>query len=674
MVNGSSKITLDQLSRRGIVYVRQSTARQVKENEESTLRQYNLKSKLIELGWAPECIEVIDCDLGISGKFSENREGFQKLVSDVANGIVGGIASIEASRLSRSNADWAKLIEFCALTSVIIIDEDGIYDPADPNDRLLLGMKASITEMELHYIRARMQGGLINKAARGDLRLRLPVGYIYNPLNQIVFDPNKDVQQAVLLLFNIFRKKQSVNATVHHFTDHNLTFPVVYKSGDRKGETGWEPLTQARAHSVLTNPIYCGKYIFGQQKVVTTPTKRTVVTKPVDQWIANISNHHPGYITEEEFERNQRILKDNGACWKGVTDTTTVPGHGTALLQGIVYCGKCGRRMNTYYQKSAAHDPTPAFPIYICDGDIKFGTHNKCMYVNGFAIDRKIESRVRMYFSEEAVLNAVQIKEEADSRWKENESLLHLQVERAKYECALMKKRYMNCDPENALVRIDLEKAYNETLAAVIDAEKRYEDEVQKHSVISKEEMLKRLDNVVTNFGCVWDDPSTDIQVKKKLVRHLIQSVTILREGLDHTCKVQIMYTGGDTEEFVTVCSFYNQPFDTWKTYDYLVENGILYRASVLAENLNQLGYSRKCGKPWTIKAVSDYMNVHRIKTMKQHYLENGYVTTATAAAIIGISQPALLARIEKGWYDGHYVLANDHLYLIDAAVLNRKE
>ena len=440
MVNGSSKITIDQLSRKGVVYVRQSTARQVRENEESTHRQYNLTSKLIELGWAPEYIEVIDCDLGISGKYSENREGFQKLVSDVATGVVGGIASIEASRLSRSNADWAKLIEFCALTNVVIIDEDGIYNPADPNDRLLLGMKASMTEMELHYIYARMQGGLINKAARGDLRLRLPVGYVYNPLDQIVFDPNKDVQQAVSLLFSIFRKKLSICATVRHFSDHNLKFPVVYKSGDRKGETGWEQLTLPRARFILTNPIYCGKYIFGKTKVVTTPLKRTVEAKSKEQWIANISNHHPSYITEEEFERNQQVLKDNASHWQASTDATSIPGRGSALLQGIVFCGKCGRRMNTCYQESTAQEPVPAFPLYVCDGDKQMGKHERCMLVNGLAIDRKIEIRVKTHFSEEAIINAIQIKEEANAQWKENESLLALQVERAKYECTLMKK------------------------------------------------------------------------------------------------------------------------------------------------------------------------------------------------------------------------------------------
>ena len=670
-MTGTTKIGLEQLSRKAVIYIRQSTARQVQVNEESTRRQYALKDVLMGLGWAPELIETTDSDLGISGKYSENREGFQKLVADVANGCVGAIACIEASRLSRNNGDWARIIDFCALTNTVIIDEDGIYSPVDPNDRLLLGVKGSIAEMELHYIRSRMQGGLLNKVMRGELRIRLPIGYIYDPLDRIVFDPNKDVQEAVRKLFKTFRVQGSVYGTVRYYRDHGLQFPIRHSTGEKKGETEWQDLSVERTSRILKNPLYCGRYTYGKSKAITTPVKRTVVRQPEKDWAVDIHGHHPAYISEDEYARNQETLSGN-AWKKSPDDSPSMPGRGSALLQGIVYCGICGRKMNTCYQISnSKQKERSAFPLYLCDGDPLSAGRSRCMQVNGMAIDEKISSIVRERLSEEAIRNALEIKGEVDARWKENERLLKLNLQRAEYDANVMKKRYMNCDPDNALVRIELEKAYNESLAVVVDAEERLRQETDRHTKENAEKISHRLDDLVGNFSSVWDNPGTEIRTKKRLIRHIIKSVTLTRLDNQNTCKVQILYAGNETEEFSTRCNFFGPESTSWRVYEILDAYGKESTPRELAEMLNSEGCTRAKGKAWTQNDVSQFMSAHKIKTKRQHYLEEGYITVTEAGNLLGITHTSMLARIKKGLYDGGFVWVTDRAILMNPESIN---
>lgn len=670
-MNGTDKIKLDQTARKAVIYIRQSTARQVQVNEESTRRQYALKDMLIGLGWAPELIETADSDLGTSGRYSENREGFQRLVGDVANGTVGAIACIEASRLSRNNSDWARIIDFCALTNTVIIDEDGVYDPVDPNDRLLLGVKGSIAEMELHYIRARMQGGLMNKVMRGELRIRLPVGYIYDPLDRIVFDPSKDIKDAVCKFFRTFRVQGSIYGTVSYFQKHSLKFPVRHHFGEKKGEIEWMELTTDRAGRVLKNPVYCGRYAYGRSKTVTTPLKRNVIPQPEDKWLVNIRNHHPAYISEEEYEKNQERLRNN-TCGRRPDTAPTIPGKGSALLQGIVYCGICGKRMNTVYQASSSKDRNrPAFPLYICDGDPSV-PHSRCMQVNGAAIDEKISALVRERLTEEAVQNALEIRDEVDVRWKEVEGLLKTRLQRAEYDASIMKKRYMNCDPENALVRIELEKAYNETLSAVVEAEENLRKEIDRHAREQSDTISEKLEGLVGNFSRVWDDPQTDLQCKKKLIRHLVQNVTLTRTGKEKSCKVQVLYAGNKTDEFMIRCNFWGPESTSWQVYDVLEAHGCENTPKGLAEMLNEKGLLRAGGKKWTQNNVSQFMSYHKIKTMRQNYLEKGYLTVNEAAKIQGITHTSMLNRIYKGRYDGEYVRVTDRMILLAPSTVEK--
>ena len=667
----NSKITLAQTSKKAIIYVRQSTMRQVKDNEESTRRQYAFKNTLIGYGWPEQLIEVIDEDLGLSGKYAENRTGFQHLIAEVANAEVGCVAMLETSRLSRNSSDWGRIIDFCALTNTVIIEENGVYDPRDPNDRLLLGVKGSISEMELHYIRSRMQGGLLNKAKRGDLKIPLPIGYVYDPLDRIVMDPNKDVQETVHLLFKTFAEQGSVNRTVLFFREHNLQFPHRVRSGAQKGETVWTDLTQAMALFLLHHPVYCGRYTYGKTEVRQTPLKRSVVSKDEDDWTVNIPNHHPAYITEEEFVRNRDVIARNSMAFQAASPSA--PGRGAALLQGVVYCGRCGRKMAVEYQMSASksNDAPQCFPIYTCRGYPNDVPRKTCSRVNGTALDRKVSEMVMARLNEQAITHALEIRDEVKERWHETESALKLQAEQAEYESNLMRRRYMQCDPDNALVRMELEKAYNETLTRMREAHNHLIEEQKKHDEQLQANVHDRLNGLIDRFDTIWEDPNTDMLTKKRLIHIMIRDVTLTRINNENRCQVQIVFAGGETENFSVHCTFYGPEVHSYKVYDYLEENGTEKTASELATELNSLGLLRAAGKEWTAISVAQFMSCHKISTKKQHYLDRGYLNTQQVAEIAGITPTSIRDRVNRHRYDDYVIWVTDHMMVFDPRIVD---
>src|SRR5437773_11251646 len=304
------KVTAVHLKRNAYLYVRQSTVRQVFENSESTARQYALRQRAIALGWPEGQIIVIDSDLGQSGASAVDREGFQKLVGETGMGRAGIVLGLEVSRLARNSADWHRLLEICALTDTLILDEDGIYDPAHFNDRLLLGLKGTMSEAELHMLRARLRGGILNKARRGDLRCRLPVGLVYDTRGCVVFDPDKQVQETVRLLFQTFDRTGTLRATIKYFRKHGLLFPTQIVAGAQKGQLAWVPLSLGRASSAMHNPWYAGAYAYGRSRWRKQPDGRECYERlPQDQWQVLIRDAHPAYISWQEYERNAQRLR-----------------------------------------------------------------------------------------------------------------------------------------------------------------------------------------------------------------------------------------------------------------------------------------------------------------------------------------------------------------------------
>jgi DNA invertase Pin-like site-specific DNA recombinase len=345
MTHESSKVTTQHLKRTAYLYVRQSSVRQVFENIESTERQYALRQRAVALGWSPEQIVVIDSDLGQSGTSCAEREGFKKLVAEVGMGRAGIVLGLEVSRLARNSTDWHRLLEICALTDTLILDEDGIYLPTEFNDRLLLGLKGTMSEAELHVMRARLRGGLVNKARRGELKTLLPVGLVYAHDGHVVLDPDHAVQQAVHLLFQTFLRTGVARQVVKYFHDNNLLFPKRMLSGRHKGELVWRPLEIRATVWALHNPRYAGAFAFGRfrsRKLPDGRTKREPV--PRQDWIACIPDAHPGYISWDQYERIEKLLRQTALAY-GADRRHGPPREGPALLQGLAVCGLCGIRM-----------------------------------------------------------------------------------------------------------------------------------------------------------------------------------------------------------------------------------------------------------------------------------------------------------------------------------------
>ncbi len=344
------KIRPDHLDRPAFVYVRQSTFFQVRENTASTARQYDLVQRAQELGWSPTSITVIDQDQGLSGFSAVGRDGFPFLIAQVGLGQAGAVLSLEASRLARSCSDWYRLLEICALTDTLVIDEDGVYDPSQYADRLLLGILGAMSEAELHWLRNRLLGGKLARAEQGELRMRPPAGLVFDTTRRLVLDPDEEVQQAVRLLFTLFEQTGSALAVVKHFADHHLLFPDRLWGKSHDGELLWKPLRHGRVLDILHNPRYAGAYVYGrtQTRTRTLPQEAPRVKGrtrhvAIADWPTVRYNAHPGYINWEQFLRNQQRLDDN--CTVSGSDRRGAVREGHALLQGLVLCGQCGRRM-----------------------------------------------------------------------------------------------------------------------------------------------------------------------------------------------------------------------------------------------------------------------------------------------------------------------------------------
>jgi DNA invertase Pin-like site-specific DNA recombinase len=343
------KVTAEHLQRQAMLYVRQSTLHQVLENTESTARQYALRERAIALGWKTEQIVVIDQDLGQSGASAADREGFQQLVAEVGLGHVGLVMGLEVSRLARSSLDWHHLLEICAMMGSLILDEDGLYDPATFNDRLLLGLKGTMSEAELHVLRARLRGGILNKASRAALKLPLPMGLAYAEDETVILDPDAHIQQAIGMLFATFTRTGSATATVKYFHSKALLFPHRVRTGPHKGEVHWGPLLHSTTLKVLRNPRYAGAFCFGRTRTTKQldGSHHTQVV-PQEQWQFLLRDAHVGYITWEEYEANLHQLQQNRPAY-GEDRRHGPAREGPALLQGLVICGRCGNRMTLRY-------------------------------------------------------------------------------------------------------------------------------------------------------------------------------------------------------------------------------------------------------------------------------------------------------------------------------------
>jgi DNA invertase Pin-like site-specific DNA recombinase len=513
----STKVTASHLKRDAFLYVRQSTLHQVMQNTESTQRQYALQQRAVALGWPLERVHVIDCDLGHSGASTVDREGFQQLVTEVSLGQAGIVLGLEVSRLARNSADWQRLLELCALADTLILDEDGLYDCNDFNDRLLLGLKGTLSEAELHFLRARMRGGILSKARRGELASPLPVGLVYDEAGQVRLDPDQQVQQAVRLLFETFRRTGAAHATVMYFQTEGLQFPRRLRHGLHQGELIWGKLGLSRVLEVLHNPRYAGAFFFGRTRTRTWPDgSHRTQNLPSEEWLALIPNAHVGYIPWEAYEDNLRSLQANAQA-HGVDRRKSPPREGPALLQGLVICGVCGRRMTVHYHMRHGHLEVD----YVCQHDHIEHGGPLCQHLSGQTIDAAVAHLLLDTMTPVSLEVALAVQQEIVARQAEADALRAKQVTRAQYEADLAGQRYRRVDPNNRLVADSLEAEWNTALRALQVAQQDYERQRQRDSLLLNDEVRAQVLALSTDFPRVWNDPHTTDHDRKRLV-HLL--------------------------------------------------------------------------------------------------------------------------------------------------------
>jgi len=631
------KITATHLKRNAYLYVRQSTMRQVVENTESTQRQYALRQRAIALGWRQDQIIVIDSDLGQSGASAVDREGFQKLVGETGMGRAGIVLGLEVSRLARNSADWHRLLEICALTDTLILDEDGIYDPAHFNDRLLLGLKGTMSEAELHVLRARLRGGLLNKARRGELRCRLPIGLLYDAAGHVMLDPDKQVQETVRLLFETFARTGSLNATVKSFRQQHLLFPTRVAAGAHKGELVWTPLSLGRACTALHNPWYAGAYAFGRSRFRTqTDGRQRHERLPREQWHVLIRDAHPAYISWQEYERNEQQLQ-HSARTLGFERNAGPAREGSALLQGKAVCGLCGSRMNVHYNVRK----DGMIPNYVCVGRGRLFGDPLCQSILGTGIDAAVGQLLVDTVTPMALELALSVQHEITSRLEEADRLRYRQVERAQYEADAARQRYMHVDSANRLVADALEADWNLKLRALADAQQDYQQRRAADRLVVDEQERQRILALATDFPAVWRDPNTPHRERKRMLALLIEDVTLVKQ---REITVAVRFRGG-----VTTIRTLPRPLtpqqlratheDVRQHIESLLNE---YTDAQVARILNERGMRTGAGDAFGTESIKWVRYSAKIKSLKERLLEAGWLTVEQVSAKLGLGRTSI--------------------------------
>ncbi len=521
---------------------------QVIHHPQSTERQYALKEKAQLLGWTASRIQVLDGDLGQSGQNAHSREDFKTLVADVSMNKVGAIFVLEISRLSRSSADWHRLLELCALTDTLLLDEDGCYNLSDFNDQLVLGLKGTMSQAELHVIYSRLQGGKLNKAQKGELRFPLPVGFCFDEEGRTILDPDEEVRHVIRLLFQTFTQTGSAYGVAHKFTKENILFPKRAYGGVWNGKLIFGRLTHSRVVGILKNPSYAGTYVYGRYgtekkvspegKIQLTPKK-----KKMDDWTVTLHNHHQGYITWEEYLENQRILKNNLTHGDGITLSGPIR-EGLAMLQGLLICGTCGRRLTVRYQSNGG-----IYPTYECNRRARECISKSCMSLKADLVDKAIIQRALKTLQPEQVQLAIEALEELQQRQKRVDKSWELKLQRAQYETELAQRRYEAVDPDNRLVAATLEQQWNNALIALEELQKQYHQYQSEDHLLLSGEQQKSLLELAKDFPKLWDAPSTDPKDKKQILRLLIEDITVERPHQSKTAVLHVRWKGGACED-----------------------------------------------------------------------------------------------------------------------------
>ena len=638
-----SKVQPHHQQRQAVVYIRQSSLRQVQQNKESQHRQYQLTQRAQALGWPEARCVVIDDDLGISGAHSANRPGYQRLISMLALREVGLILGLEVSRLARNNVDWYQLLELASAFDVLIADEEGIYDPSDFNDRLLLGLKGTLSEVELFQIRARLQRGRLNKAQRGELISSLPIGFDHQQeTNTIVLSADQGVRHGVAEVFRWFRQLRSVRAVLNRLHQAQLELPHQTRRRHIGRQIDWQPPSYDALYGILTNPCYAGVYCDGRRQRQRDPLthQEHVVRRTRDQWDVFIAEHHPGYITLDEFEQNQQTLANNCSH----LPHPGAPRRGPALLQGIVHCQHCARRMRICYHHGA--------PYYTCDAEHRRYASAICNRASAKRVDALVEELFLNLINTETIELAWshqdQLQREADAlnqRWQDK-------LQRLEYQADLARRRYEKVDPCNRLVAQTLEDNWNQCLEALKQAQQDYQRQsVTPQAITSTFEQMKKL---IEKLPQLWHSDNVGNTDKKELIRCVVERVLLENHG--KVIRAQVHWYGGAISELDVPKYLFSAPH----IYHRIRELAVSHTDKEIAERLNQEGISTVKGRPWNVRRVMDFRLSNSIPSgftsqLELRITDSGYMTSAEAAQRLQVSQ----GTIQK-WYRAG-VLAGKH-------------
>ena len=642
----ADKISADHLRRDAYLYVRQSTLRQVIENTTSTDRQYGLRQRAIALGWKADQIIVIDEDLGRSGASSEGREGFQRLVADVGMGKAGIVIGTEVSRLARNNADWHRLLEICALAETLILDEDGLYDPCAFNDRLLLGMKGQMSEAELHLLKARLRGGQLTKARSGQLRVPLPVGLVYDQASKVVLDPDQGVRDAVGHLFATFERTGSARATVKAFAAEGLKFPSRIQTGPNKGTLAWLPLVHSRTLQVLHNPRHAGAFVYGRHRQRRGPDGRTHQhLQPRDAWIVLIPDAHPDavYISWQQYEDNLRRLAEC-AQTRGEDRRKSPPREGPALLQGLAVCGTCGKRMTVRYHARRGE----LLPEYLCQRRGIETATPVCASVAGEGVDRRIGELLLQSVTPLALEVALAVQGELEGRAAEADTLRRQHVERARHSAEVARRRYLAVDPDNRLVAANLEADWNESLRALSAAQDEYERQAARATPITDTDKA-RIAALATDFPALWSDPRTPQRERKRMVRLLVEDVTLRRQ--DQVITAQVRFKAGQTATFEVAVALpcydiRRTPADIVAEVDRLLDD---HTDAEIADELNRAGKLSGTDQLFHAGIIGHIRRNYKLASRRQRLRARGLVPLREVASHMGVDPSTVKAWRREG-------------------------
>jgi DNA invertase Pin-like site-specific DNA recombinase len=638
------KLTPERLHRKATVYIRQSRPSQVMHNQESTRLQRSLADRARTLGF--QQIMVVDDDLGRTGSGLVDRPGFQRLVAEVCSGEVGAVFCVEASRLARNGRDWHHLIDLCGMVGAVVVDLDGIYDPTLTNDRLLLGMKGTISEFELNLFRQRSMEAIRQKATRGELQIQIPVGFCWAPSGKLEKDPDQRVQQAIELVFRKFVELGSVRQVLLWFRQENICLPAFpHETGERK--MVWKLPSYATLHSILFKPVYAGAYAYGKTetrtKIVEGRARKSAGhRKPQSEWRVLIKEHHPGYLSWDEYERNQSMIAANAHIHSG--GEPKAGRGGGALVSGLLRCRRCGRMMQVFYPGTLVR--------YVCNaGRSRYG-EGTCISFGGLRVDAAVSKQVLEAVSGNAIQAALDAADQMQQKQRDLHTAVELELEQARYEARLAARRYESVDPDQRLVAAELEARWNTALQKVKELESKlhaFDRESQSVPVPNKQTLL----SLAQDLPAIWNSPSTDMRLKQRIVRILIREIIADVDEKSREVVLLIHWAGGRHSELRA------KKFETGRSrrctdpeaIEVLRQMAGKFSDQQIAATMNRLRLRTGVGNSWNMMRVRSARSYYQLPAFREdddHANETKEVTVKVAAQRLNVSQWMVRRMIEE--------------------------